>query len=70
MKTIKVMSIIGIVFSVVSFFAIMSAYGGFYGDDSGDMGSAVGWGSLMTFYSLAFFIVALVASGRHSRIEK
>ena len=54
MKTLKIMSVIGIVWSVLSFVCLVAF------DNSIDYESAVGWGILAAGYLLAFAIVCLV----------
>lgn len=54
MKTIKVMSIIGLVISGLSFVCLI----GF--DNPQDYEAAIGWGLIAVFYLIAFSIVGLV----------
>ena len=55
-KSIKVMSIIGLVIGVFGFLCII----GF--DNPIDYEAAIGWGIIVAFYLVAFSIVGLVAA--------
>jgi len=56
MKTIKVMSIVGIVLSAISYMYISMF------TNEVDWLAAIGWGVIATFYLLGFSITALVIS--------
>jgi hypothetical protein len=58
MKTVKVMAIIGIIFSVIVFLCVL----GFNNDI--DYEAGLGWGMFGSLYFLAFSIVALVKSNK------
>ncbi len=57
MKTLKVMSIIGIVLSSISFLAILILL-------DYDSEAAAGWGIILFLYALPLSIVALVTSNK------
>lgn len=59
MKTLKVMSIIGIVLAVVAFLCLCAW------DNVFDYVSAIGWGLYAACYLLAFAIVGLVQAGKN-----
>jgi len=58
MKTIKVMSIIGIVIGALSFLCLV-AY-----NDPYDYDVAIGWGLIAVFYFIPFSIVGLVHANK------
>jgi len=64
MKTLKVMSIIGLVLSGLSWL-IMA----WFSDSEyiSDWEAALGWGYIAIFYLIAFSIVVLVQSSKHSK---
>lgn len=57
MKTLKVMSIVGIVWFSLSFVCIA-------GFMESDIEASAGWGFLSTMYGIAYAIVGLVQAGR------
>lgn len=64
MKTLKIMSIIGIVLAAVAFMFMLVF------NNSEDWESAVGWGFYAGIYLLAFSIVGLVQANRHQKTTK
>jgi len=56
MKTLKVMSIISLVFSGISFLCLVG-YDNYYQYEI-----AIGWGILLAFWTIAYSIVGLVQS--------
>ena len=56
MKTLKIMSIIGLAWAVRCWFWMIT----FNTNDLGDMEAALGWGMCAIFYLIAFSIVVLV----------
>ena len=60
MKTLKIMSIIGLVITVLSLFCMIAW------NDYINYGSAIGWGMINALYGLAFGITVLVISCKKS----
>jgi hypothetical protein len=58
MRTLRVMGIIGLCLSAISFI-FMIAY-----DNSVDYEAAIGWGVILMFYTVALCIVAIVKGGK------
>ncbi len=63
MKTLKVMSIIAIIWSSISFFAITYLL-------DFDNEAAAGWGILLFLYSLPFSIVVLTHTNKKDKKKK
>lgn len=61
MKTIRVMSIIGIVWFSISLLCIIT----FYKDNSID--AAIGWDLMAVIYAIPYSIVGLVQSRKHKK---
>jgi hypothetical protein len=59
MKTLKVMSIIGMVLSAFSFM-FMSWF-----NNAVDYEAAIGWGVIMVLWTIAFSVVVLVQSNKY-----
>ena len=61
MKTLKVMSIIGLVFATLCLFCIV-AFNNPY-----DFEASVGWGVYLFLWTVAFSIVVLVQAGKNKK---